>query len=255
MALIFAVRQPSDAPELTGLLDQMVEGLDERDARLVLASAIRGPLDEQVRDRIIAETRVNPLALVELPRVLTPAELAGGFGIPDTATVASRSEESFYRQFQSLPDDTQRLLLSGRAHRRHDDLAARGRTARDRSRRRSPSCGTCRTRRPRPVPPSTGPFGGLAAVASATGKWCTRPGGGDRSGDRPRPPRVLTAQAAQIARLARDDLANPEIGAQLFLSPRTAAWHLGRFAFGHSTPPTVVERRMNQVGAAHTRGR
>jgi len=113
VALIFAVREPSD--ELTGLPELKVQGLGERDSHLVLASAIRGPLDVQVRDRIVAETRGNPLALLQLPRVLTPTELAGGFGLPNTAAVATRVEQSFYRQFQSLPDDTQQLLLTAAA--------------------------------------------------------------------------------------------------------------------------------------------
>jgi len=113
VALIFAVREPS--AELTGLPELEVQGLGERDSQLLLASAIRGPLDVQVRDRIVAETRGNPLALLQLPRVLTPTELAGGFGLPNTAAVASRVEQSFYRQFRSLPDDTQQLLLTAAA--------------------------------------------------------------------------------------------------------------------------------------------
>ncbi|TCC49181.1 helix-turn-helix transcriptional regulator [Kribbella capetownensis] len=113
VALIFAVREPSD--ELTGLPELKVQGLGERDSCLVLASAVRGPLDVQVRDRIVAETRGNPLALLQLPRVLTPAELAGGFGLPNTAAVANRVEQSFSRQFRSLPDDTQQLLLTAAA--------------------------------------------------------------------------------------------------------------------------------------------
>jgi DNA-binding CsgD family transcriptional regulator len=115
VALVFAVRQPSEERELAGLPELTVQGLGERDARLVLASALRGRLDEQVRDRIVAETRGNPLALVQLPRGLTAAELAGGFGLPGTRAVTSRIEQSFHRQFQSLPDDTQRLLLTAAA--------------------------------------------------------------------------------------------------------------------------------------------
>ena len=57
-------------------------GCAEDDARALLDSALTGPLDARVRDRIVAETRGNPLALLELPRGLTPAELAGGFGLP-----------------------------------------------------------------------------------------------------------------------------------------------------------------------------
>lgn len=69
----------------------------------------------QVRDRVVAETRGNPFALLQLPRVLTPAELAGGFGLPTTAAVSSRVEDSFCRQLQSLPDDMQQLLLAAAA--------------------------------------------------------------------------------------------------------------------------------------------
>ncbi len=115
VALVFAVREPSDDRELTGLPERTLQGLGERDARLVLASAVSGRLDEQVRDRIVAETRGNPLALLQLPRGLSPAELAGGFGLPGPRAVASRVEQSFKRQIQSLPVDTQRLLLTAAA--------------------------------------------------------------------------------------------------------------------------------------------
>ena len=81
------------------------------DARALLASAVGGPLDTRVRDRIVAETRGNPLALLELPRGMTPAELAGGFGLPDARGVQGRIEESFGRRVQALPADSQRLLL------------------------------------------------------------------------------------------------------------------------------------------------
>ena len=77
----------------------------------MLASVIRGPLDERVRERLVAETRGNPLALVELPRGLAPGELAGGFGLLDAPALSGRIEESFRRRLRPLPDDTQRLLL------------------------------------------------------------------------------------------------------------------------------------------------
>ena len=77
--------------------------------------SIPGRLDERVRDRIVAETRGNPLALLELPRGLTAAELAGGFGRPDAQPLASRIEQSFLRRLQSLPAETQRLLLTAAA--------------------------------------------------------------------------------------------------------------------------------------------
>ena len=73
--------------------------------RALLASAVGGRLDAQVRDRIVAETGGNPLALLQLPRGLGPAELAGGFWLPDPRPLASRIETSFLRQFRSLPRD------------------------------------------------------------------------------------------------------------------------------------------------------
>src|SRR3954453_455051 len=81
VALVFVTRAPGD--ELEGLPKLAVEGLASGDARALLSSALGVPLDARVRERIVAETRGNPLALLELPRGLTPAELAGGFGLPD----------------------------------------------------------------------------------------------------------------------------------------------------------------------------
>jgi DNA-binding CsgD family transcriptional regulator len=109
VALVFAAREPSG--ELVGLQELVVEGLRTGDARELLGSVIRGPLDEGIRDRIVAETRGNPLALLELPRGLTPAELAGGFGLPDAVALPERIEESFRRRLEALPAETQRLLL------------------------------------------------------------------------------------------------------------------------------------------------
>ena len=115
VALVFAVREPSDEQELRGLPSIEVAGLSDGDARALLDSAVPGRLDERVRDRIVAETRGNPLALLELPRGLTAAELAGGFARPDARPLASRIEQSFLRRIHSLPAETQRLLLTAAA--------------------------------------------------------------------------------------------------------------------------------------------
>jgi DNA-binding CsgD family transcriptional regulator len=109
VGLVFGARVPG--AELAGLPELEVTGLRDSDARALLASALAGPLDARVRDLIVAETRGNPLALLELPRGLSPAELAGGFGLPGAAPLAGRIEDSFARQLGALPDQTRRLLL------------------------------------------------------------------------------------------------------------------------------------------------
>ncbi|HEY2438459.1 MAG TPA: AAA family ATPase, partial [Solirubrobacteraceae bacterium] len=109
VALVLVTRDPGD--EIEGLPRLVVEGLDDSDARALLGSALSMPLDERVRERIIAETRGNPLALLELPRGLTPAELAGGFGLPDAPGLSGRIEDSFRRRLAGLSAETQLLLL------------------------------------------------------------------------------------------------------------------------------------------------
>jgi DNA-binding CsgD family transcriptional regulator len=98
-------------PELTGLPELYLAGLRGEDARALLVDALPGPLDEHVLDRIVAETRGNPLALLELPKGLSPTELAGGFGLPADPTLTTRIEDSFRKRFEALPSDTQRLAL------------------------------------------------------------------------------------------------------------------------------------------------
>ena len=115
VGLVYAVRQPSEVRELAGLPELLLGGLRDTDARELLDSAWPGRLDEQVRDRVIAESRGNPLALLELPRGLTPAELAGGFELPQVAPLANHIEQSFRRQLESLPAETRRLLLTAAA--------------------------------------------------------------------------------------------------------------------------------------------
>ena len=110
VAVIFAVRVSEDL-ELTRLPELVIDGLGDDDARALLGFELAGPLDERVRDRIVAETRGNPLALLELPRGLTPAQLAGGFGLPDALPLSGQIEESFRRRLEPLPVESRRLLL------------------------------------------------------------------------------------------------------------------------------------------------
>jgi DNA-binding CsgD family transcriptional regulator len=111
VVILFGVRDPAQHPDLAGLPELTIGPLRVADARALLASVIPGRLDVSVRDRIVAEARGNPLALLELPRAWTPAAFAGGFGLPDAASVAARIEESFRRRLTPLPDDSRRLLL------------------------------------------------------------------------------------------------------------------------------------------------
>jgi DNA-binding CsgD family transcriptional regulator len=110
IAMVFAVREPG-IPELDELPDLVVSGLPVADARLLLAAVVPGRLDELVVDRIVAEAQGNPLALLELPRGMTPAQLAGGFGLPGPAGLTSHVEQTFARRVASLPPDSGRLML------------------------------------------------------------------------------------------------------------------------------------------------
>src|SRR3954454_11976115 len=109
IALVFGGREPGDL--LAGLPELRVEPLGRRDARALAESALPARLDERVLERIVAETHGNPLALLELPRGLTPAQLAGGFGLPPAVPLSASIEESFARRLASLPGDARRLLL------------------------------------------------------------------------------------------------------------------------------------------------
>jgi DNA-binding CsgD family transcriptional regulator len=109
IGLVFGARVPGG--ELAGLPELVVEGLQEGDARALLAAALTGPLDDQVQDRLVAETGGNPLALLELPQDVTPARLAGGFAFPDAVPLSESIEGSFRRRLDALPADTRVLLL------------------------------------------------------------------------------------------------------------------------------------------------
>ncbi len=112
VGLVFALREPSGEGFFEGLPGLAVAGLDERDARELLGTVVAGPLDERVGDRIVAETRGNPLALLELPGGWTPAELAGGFGLSDApGALSGRIEQSFRERLAPLAPATRLLLL------------------------------------------------------------------------------------------------------------------------------------------------
>ncbi len=129
VVLLFAEREPGGVDELDGLPELRVGGLPDAAARELLASVITAPLDERVRDRIVAETRGNPLALLELPRELVDRGCwPAGSGSPDGASLPRRIEASFRQRVERLPAATQRLLLAGRG--RPDRRAGAARPAR-----------------------------------------------------------------------------------------------------------------------------
>ena len=115
VAIVVAVRgvgrSASDPPtrDFDGLPELRLDGLRENDARALLAAVVPGRLDDRIRDRIVAETRGNPLALLELPGHTTAAELAGGFELPAAGDVQGHIEDHYLRRVGALPEATQRL--------------------------------------------------------------------------------------------------------------------------------------------------
>ncbi len=111
IVLVFAERESGELDALAGLPELPLEGLSDVDARELLGSVVSGPLDERIAEQLVAETHGNPLALLELPHGLSPAELAGGFALTVALPLPSLIEESFRQRVERLPDDSQRLLL------------------------------------------------------------------------------------------------------------------------------------------------
>ncbi|MFD3405190.1 ATP-binding protein [Kribbella sp. NPDC058693] len=122
VGLVFAVRHPVAEQHLDGLPELLLSGLDSGDAQALLEAVVAGPLDERVRDRIVAETRGNPLALLELPRGRSPAELAGGFGLDGAPALMGRIEQTFRERLTDLPPATRLLLLVAAAETVGDPL-------------------------------------------------------------------------------------------------------------------------------------
>ncbi len=111
VALVFGVRDPTNQPELDGLPALQVGGLGDNAAHALLTTVLPGRIDQRVRDRIVAESRGVPLALLELPRGLSQVELAGGFRTPEAGAVVSRIERSYRRRLAQVPAQTRLLLL------------------------------------------------------------------------------------------------------------------------------------------------
>jgi DNA-binding CsgD family transcriptional regulator len=123
VALVFALRDVSetdasktdggetDVQPFMGLPELRLDGLADGDARTLLAAGVHAPIDDVVRERVVAEARGNPLALLELPRSAQQARLAGGFELPDAVSVPRRVEDFYERRSGSLPLETQLLLL------------------------------------------------------------------------------------------------------------------------------------------------
>src|SRR3954470_18067488 len=111
VAMVVAVREPNTRHDFDGLPDLRLQGLAEEDARTLLRRVVPGRIDDRVRDRIVGETRGNPLALLDLPRSMSTAELAGGFGLLPATDLPRHLEDHYLRRAGELPEATQRLLL------------------------------------------------------------------------------------------------------------------------------------------------
>jgi DNA-binding CsgD family transcriptional regulator len=120
VGLVFAAREPAE--QFRGLAELEVRGLPDQDARALLRSVVQFQLDERIRDRILAETHGNPLALLELPRGLGLAQLAGGFGLIEAQAIPARIEHGFRRRLEALPADTRSLMLVAAAEPTGDSM-------------------------------------------------------------------------------------------------------------------------------------
>src|SRR3954447_9115603 len=182
VVMLFAAREPAE--QLAGLPHLEIQGVQDDDARQLLASVIPGRLDDRVADQLIAEARGNPLALLELPRGLSPARLAGGFGWPGASSVEGRIEDSFLQQLAQLPQDTRRACWWPRRSRSAIRRSSRARSSasgsspRSSNRRNRPACSrsmhgcasAIRFCAPRSTAPQPHRIGGRH-----TGPWPSRP--------------------------------------------------------------------------------
>ncbi len=204
VGLVFAAREPGE--ELQHVPDLEVRGLLSDDARALLESSVGFTLDDRVRDRVVAETRGNPLALVELPRGMTPTQLAGGFGMPEASDLSARIESSYARRLEDPPRRRATPVAgrSGRACRRPAAPAARMRPAGDlavRGRRHGRVAGGGGAGG---VPPSAGALGRVP-IRRRAGAESRPPGTGAGHGSRRRSgsPRMASRCCGPRARRGR----------------------------------------------------
>ena len=112
VVLLFAAREPAgQVSALVGLPELVLGGLDEAAALELLASLAPGRVSPVVGARIVAETGGNPLALAEVARELSAAQLAGAEVLPEPLPVGGSLEDAFGRRVRRLPPET-RLLLA-----------------------------------------------------------------------------------------------------------------------------------------------
>ena len=214
VGLVIAVRGVREDRVFVGQPTMQVRGLTDGDARALLDSVLPGDVDSRVRETIVAEARGNPLALLELPRGLSAAELTFGYGLADTVPLETRLEQGLLATpGRASPSDAPVLAdgCSG-ARRGHGPVA----TCRSATRCRLLGRGACgagrpdRGRRLGPVPTPTG------TVRRCSGRGAARPASraphacrGDRSGARSRPPGMAPGARSQRSRRGR----RPRIGA------------------------------------------
>ena len=117
VAMVVAVREPIARHDFDGLPELQLHGLPEEDARTLLLRAVPGRLDDRVRDRIVGETRGNPLALLDLPRSMSAAELAGGFGLLPATDLPRHLEDHYLRRAGELPEGRSDCCCSPRPSR------------------------------------------------------------------------------------------------------------------------------------------
>ena len=255
IALVFATRDVGSG--LARLPELRVEPLGRRDARTLLESVLVARLDESVLERIVAETGGNPLALLELPRGLTPGQLAGGFGLPAALPLSTGIEQSFTRRLAQLPRDVAAAaaLGGGRTGRRPCASVARGPAARDPGDGRASRGvgGFPDARRCGGVPSSARALGGLrCGRAERAARGSPRAGGRNRSAARPGSPRVAPCAGGVRARRrgGRRARALRGTGAGAGRARRCRGFPRGR---RDADPRTVATRTRRALAAAQTK--